>query len=271
MAGLPFEPEAFAEMVAQLLRDRQPDFAVDLTGPRELLVNGRRLDLENLFRMVNNEPMRGSEIIEHYIEQLFASDAARVMSMSLDFARTRIMPRIQPDTIFDHLHREQVAHVPFVNGTAIVFVTDLPQLTVSITTEQVVKWGLCVEELDLIARENIDRYAPELDVQFVDSREGGKAAILGHHDGYDAARLLMSDLHHRLSGHLGGDFYVATPARDMFVALSLGPERFVRRLQSRVEQDYRRLPYPITSELFYVTRDGIAGTRPESDESRDAA
>ena len=38
------------------------------------------------------------------------------------------------------LDREQVAHVPFVNDTSIVFVIDLPQLTVSITTEQMIRW-----------------------------------------------------------------------------------------------------------------------------------
>jgi hypothetical protein len=27
-----------------------------------------------------------------------------------------------------------------------------------------------------------------------------------------------------------------------------------------VDQDYIRLPYPITNKLFYVTRDGVAGT-----------
>lgn len=272
MAGLPREPQAFAEMVAQLLRDRQPEFTIDLTGPREILVNGRRLDLENLFRMVNNEPDRSGEIIEHYIEQLFASDAARVMTMALDFAKPRIMPRIQPESIFEHLAREQVAHVPFVNGTVVVFVTDLPQMTVSITTEQVVRWNMTMDEIDAISRENLERYAPELDVQFVESKEGGRAAILGHHDGYDAARLLMSDLYERLAPHLGGtDFLVATPARDMFVALSRGPERFVRRLHNRVEQDYKRLPYPITSDLFYVTRDGIAGGLDLSKDFRDAA
>ncbi len=38
--------------------------------------------------------------------------------MTLDFARPRIMPRIQPESIFRHLSREQVAHVPFVNDTS---------------------------------------------------------------------------------------------------------------------------------------------------------
>ena len=174
MPTMPREPEAFAEAVASMLRKLQPEFAIDLVGPRELLVNGRRLDLENLYRMVNHEPVRGQEIVEHYLDQLFAGDSLQISSMSIDFARPRIMPRIQPVSIFRHLSREQVAHVPFVNNTVIVFVTDLPQMTVSITTEQLVRWKLCPEELELISRENLEGYAPELEIQVVESKEGAR-------------------------------------------------------------------------------------------------
>jgi uncharacterized protein YtpQ (UPF0354 family) len=248
-----------------MLRRLQPEHAVDLVGPRELVVDGRRLDLENLYRLVNHDADHGQEIVEHYLEQLFAGDAMSLSAASFDFARPRIMPRIQPDSIFQHLARQQVAHVPFVNGTVIVFVIDLPQMTVSITTEQIIRWGVTPEELEAIARANLDQYVPELEMQVVESKEGGRAAIMAEQDGYDAARLLLSGLFGRLARQLGGDFYVATPARDMFVALSPHPDPFVKRLKSRVRQDFRRLPYPITSELFYVTRDGVAGTEEEAE------
>lgn len=260
MSSMPQEPEAFAEQVAFLLKRLQPDYAIDLTGPRELIVNGRRLDLENLFRLVNHDPERGTEIVEHYLDQLFSGEAAAVGNMSFDSVRTRIMPRIQPETIFNHLCREQVAHVPYVNNTAIVFVIDLPQMTISVTTEQMVRWGVCPEDLDELARQNLRGQSSELELQVVTSREGGKAIIVAEQDGYDAARLLLENLHARLAPRLGGDFYVATPARDMFVAISPKPDPFIRRLRGRVVDDYRRLPYPITSELFLVTRDGVAGT-----------
>ncbi len=261
MSSLPHEPEAFAEHVASLLRRLQPALTVERSGPRELIINGRRLDLENLYRMVNHEPDRGAEIVEHYLAQLFAGDASHLSAMSLEFVRPRIMPRIQPETIFQHLTREMVAHVPFVNDTVIVFVIDLPQMTVSITTEQMVRWNLCADELDRIARENLDRYAPTMEMQVVESKEGGRAVILAEQDGYDAARVLLSGLFNRLAPRLGGDFLVALPARDMFLAMTPSPEPFVHRLRDRIEHDYRRLPYPITSDLFYVTRDGVAGTK----------
>ncbi len=259
MPGMPGEPDAFAQQVADLLREIKPECEVELTGPRELLVNGRRLDLENVYRMVSTEPDRKSEIVRHYLGQLFATEAESVASMSLEFARPRIMPRIQPVSIFEHLDEQMVAHVPFVNDTVVVFVTDLPQMTVSITTEQMLRWGVDIEDVEEFAIENLDRYAPELEIQFVESKEGGKAAIISEQDGYDAARLLLPGLYRRLASHLGGNFYVAIPARDMFVALSDQPEEFVERVAERVAADHKRLPYPITSEFYYATLDGIAG------------
>ncbi len=260
MSNMPMEPEAFAEQVADLLKRMQPGYAIAMVGPRELLVNGRRLDLENLYRMVSNEPSRGMEIVEHFLDQLFTGDGLDMNDMPYELVRSRVMPRIQPESIFEHLSRDLVAHVPFVNDTVIVFVTDLPQMTVSITTEQMVKWGVDADELDRLSRANLRAYAPGLEFQIIESKEGGRAVILAEQDGYDAARLLLDDLHQKLSARLGGDFYVATPARDMFIAMSLGPGEFVDRLRARVEDDYGRMPYPISRELFYVTRDGVAGT-----------
>ncbi len=260
MASMPTEPEAFAEQVARLIERMQPGYRIDRVSPKELLVNGRRLDLENLLRMVAHEPDRGTDIVEHFLDQLFTGETLDVGDTPFETAKARIMPRIQPESIFQHLSRELVAHVPFVNDTVVVFVMDMPHMTVSITTEQVARWGITVEQLDELARENLELYAPELDMQVIESAEGGRAVIVAEQDGYDAARLLLGDLHRKLATRLGKDFYVATPARDMFIAMSCEPVGFVRRLQDRVEEDFSRLPYPITKDLFLVTRDGVAGT-----------
>jgi len=257
---MPKESDAFVEHVVKLIKRMQPEFSINRVTPNELHVNGRRLDLENLYRMVAHEPERGTDIVEHFLDQLFMGDHVEVNDIPLEQAKARIMPRIQPISIFEHLTESLVAHVPFVNDTVIVFVLDMPHMTVSITMDQVIRWGITIEDLDDLARENLDLYAPELDMQVIESAEGGKAVIVAEQDGYDAARLLMGDLHAKLAHHLGPDFYVATPARDMFIALSCDPDSFVQRLCDRVSEDFTRLPYPITKDLFLVTQDGIAGT-----------
>ncbi len=261
MAHMPREPEAFGEHVARILKRHYPDRTIELVGPLDLILSGKHLGLENLYRMVLHEPDRGVEMVENYLERLIEGDTLSCMPLPLSVAKPRIMPRIQPLTIFEHLDREQVAHVPFVNDTVVVFVLDMPQMTVSITVEQMLRWGLQVDDLDTISRENLDSYAPDLQIQLVDSSEGGRAAIVSQQDGYDAARLLLDSLHDRLAPQLNGDFYAAAPARDMFLAMTCDPDEFVERLRHRVEQEYKRLPYPITDELFVVTRDGVAGTK----------
>jgi uncharacterized protein YtpQ (UPF0354 family) len=260
MAGFPLQPEAFAEQVLAILVRNHPERQAALIAPLAIVVDGRPLNLDNLHRMVARDPQRGVEIVEHYLDRVIEGDALSTTPVPLPVAMPRIMPRIQPESIFEHLDREQVAHVPFVNGTVIVFVLDMPQMTVSITTEQMIRWRLDTDDLERIARENLSRYSPNLEVQVVESPEGGKAAIVAEQDGYDAARLLLDGIHRQLAPQLGGDFYVATPARDRFLAISAEPRRFLDRLQERAQEEFRRLPYPITTNLFLVTRDGVAGT-----------
>lgn len=259
-SGFPLQPEAFSEQVLAILARNHPDRPAAIVGPLAIMIDGRPLNLENLHRMVARDPKRGVEIVEHYLDRVIEGDAMSNTPIPLAVAMPRIMPRIQPEAIFDQLDREQVAHLPFVNGTVVVFVLDMPQMTVSITTEQMIRWRLDADELDRIARENLARYSPHLQVQVVESPEGGRAAIVAEHDGYDAARLLLSRIHRQLAPQLGGDFFVATPSRDRFLAISAEPKQFLDRLQERAEQEYRSLPYPITTSLFLVTRDGVAGT-----------
>lgn len=271
MSAMPPTSELFSQAVREFAETRWPGKRVQLAAPLLLVVDGRHLGLENLWRTVQRTPEEWRTTMESHLERVMEGDQLANTDLPFTAARPRIMPRIQPEAIFETLDREQVAHVPWVNGTVIVFVLDMPKYTVSLSTEQMVRWGVSGDNLEELARENLQRYAPELEIQVVRSSEGGRAAIIALHDGYDAARLLLGDLHQRLASHLGTSFYVAAPARDMFVAMTDGPEPFLQRLRSRAEEEYKRMPYPICADLFLVTRDGVAGTRDENSSSRQAA
>ncbi len=261
MTFMPREPEAFGEQVVQILRRHFPDREVQLAGPMDLSLDGRHLGLDNLYRMVHTDPNRGTDIVEEFLYQLLESDQLSQSPLPYSMAKPRIMPRIQPCSIFEQLDKEQVAYQPFVNDTVILYVIDMPNMTVSITIEQILRWGIPVDELDSIARSNLASYHSNLKLQIVEARNGGRAAIFNMQDGYDAARLLLDSLWTRLAPEFSGNFYVATPARDLFMAISCNPDGFVDKLQERITRDFKRMPYPISSDLFLVTRDGVAGTR----------
>lgn len=260
MARMPREPEAFGEQVARILERHYPDRPAELAGPLELILNGKRLGLENLYRMVLFDPDRGVEIVENYLEHLIEGDSLTTTPLPLSVAKPRIMPRIQPESIFQHLDSQLVVHQPFVNETVVLYVIDMPHLTVSITVEQMLKWGADVEEIDSLARRNLAAYSEELKLRIIEASSGGRAAVFQENDGYDASRLLLGSLHGRLAPVLGPNFLVAAPARDAFLAVTSNPEEFAQRVHQRVEIDYKRLPYPITDRFFLVTMDGIAGT-----------
>lgn len=257
---LPHDPEPFTEAVASILRQTRPEVRVEVSGPFRLTVDGRLMQLENLHRMVEQSGEEGAAVVRSYLDRVMEGDSIGATPIPLAVARPRIMPRIQPESIFETVDREQVAHVPWVNGTVIVFVIDMPEVTVSVSTEQMVRWGLQPDDLDMIARRNLVRYRPRMEMQMISSKDGGRAAFVSLRDGYDAARILMEGLHSRLANELGGNFLVATPARDVFLAISDGPASFVERVKERVTRDFERMPYPITTDFFIVTRDGVAGT-----------
>ena len=141
MSHMPREPEAFSEQVVQILRRHFPDRGVELVGPMDLFLDGRHLGLDNLYRIVNSNPDRGAEIVEDFLYQLLEGDQLTQLPLPYSMAKSKIMPRIQPNTIFDQLDREQVAHIPFVNETSVLYVLDMPRMTVSITTEQMLRLG----------------------------------------------------------------------------------------------------------------------------------
>jgi uncharacterized protein YtpQ (UPF0354 family) len=114
-----------------------------------------------------------------------------------------------------------------------------------------------VEELDELARRNLAAQDPALELKVFRGDEG-VAALFNTGDGYDASRLLLNHLYPQLAPELGGNFLVAIPTRDVFVAFPTEPDQFVGRLKQRIAADYRKLPYPITDDLFLVTLDGVA-------------
>lgn len=258
--------EPFNEFVCRILRRVFPGRPVLVLSPMAIELGGRECRLVDLWRAVRQDQDMAKEIVEHYFRCLVEGDEEGYRTLSVaPFAaiRHRIMPRIQPLAMFGGVNPDRLAHVPFVNDTVVLFVVDFPHVTVSIRTEELVRWGVDPEELEGIARENLSRYLPRMEVKIVKGSEGGRAALISAHDGYDAARILLNRLYEKLSPELGNDFFVAIPIRDMFLAFTAEPKPFVHRIQERVYNDAARLPYPITPRLFLMTRDGVAGTEAE--------
>lgn len=259
---LPREPEALTEAVARIAEARPGHPTVKVTGRLELSIDSQLLDLSELYWMAHEGGGPSQHEIQHFIDAHISATRLSALNLPFSAVAQRIMPRIQTEGFVASRHTQLVAHQPFVNGTAIVFVIDLPDADCLITTEQLIRWGIDIEELDRLARENLAGYQPHIEMR-VFGGDDGAAVMFNMGDTYDASRLLLYRLHERLAEELGGEFLAAIPARDLMLAMSMGPEPFVDQLHTVVRQDHRRLPHPITDDLFLVTYDGVAGWAPE--------
>lgn len=259
MSRLPSNLEEFDKYVADYVGKTYPQFPHHIAGSKSSIVAELRVDLENLFRMVTREPGRGYEIMQTYLAHTFESLLSSHLDDCFDTARANIFPRVFPLSRLEHLDKARVVRVDYSNKCFVGFVRDHPKGTISLTTDRLKQWNLSIESLEQLALENLSRKTDNVNIEFVESEEGGKAAIIAPKDGLAAARLLLPRLHERLAPCLGERFYAAIPYRDLLLTLTQNPQKFVDKMRDRVKHDYATVPCPITPDFFLVTRDGVAG------------
>src|SRR3989344_947102 len=95
-------PEVFGERAAACLRAMHPEYSIELNGQKSLLVNGRRLDIEELYRICAQDKERDTaNVIKNYFTNLFDMSEVGIGRLPLASVRHLIMPRIQSVNIFD--------------------------------------------------------------------------------------------------------------------------------------------------------------------------
>jgi len=256
----PLTPQVLIDLVVEAYGELKPDAVIERTGVMGLFVDGSYLPLENLWRMVQMKPTEATALVFRYLEAILSSE----QTVNGDVAawcevKPRIMPRIQPITIFGQLARELITARPFVNDTVVTFVCDSPHSTVSLRREQIDEWGITIEEIDEIASTNLARHN-RIEIEVRRDSSGGKTVMIGGSDGYNSSRILHREFRERIAWELGSTFYVGIPSRDTFIAFSAGSDEFVEAMKIRLRLAYARLPYPICPHPFLATPDGIAGT-----------
>lgn len=259
---IPKEPEAFTEMVAKRFGKELKRVEVQITGPLELLVDGYRVDLDDLHRALRHDQIEAEAeaMLQSFIDAFVGTQRLMDTSLPFDMVKPRILPQIRSLDKMRHAAPDQLVAQPFVNDTFIIYMIDLKDSAGPVSTEQLIRWGVDADELDHIARMNLAACQPGLEVQLF-RNDDTTAALFNTGDGYDASRLLLDQLHPKLSPEMGGNFLVAIPTRDVFIAFPDKPSVFLDKLRQRIRSDFKVLPYPITSDLFLVTMDGVAPWR----------
>jgi len=258
---MPSDEGLFTLECASVIHQLKPELDVEPIGPLSLSIGGKKLDLHNLYKIALSSSNR-QEVIRIYLEQILEADDIFANDIKTDFlsVRSQLYPRIQHKSIFNEIDSNSIAYTDWVNDCVICYVMDYPQMTVSVSTEQLVYWDLDIDDIHKVALHNLSKTMNNIEVQYVTMKDQDEAIVISTEDGYDASRILTTELYEAIASQFHGDFYVGLPSRDILFAVPVKgtSSSFLKKVKMNMVKDYRSLPYPITPSLFYVTMDGVA-------------
>lgn len=251
--------EQFVQRVLRRVRLRFP--LVKLARAAEdsftLLINGNLAHLEHLYRASLLEPSDLAHHVDRWIvEMLRAGENIPDRDTPYQSVKDRIYPVILAER--GHYPHVERAASPFVAGLRIAYGLDGDRMISYLPDALFLRWGVSLEELHEQALANLTARSRELQGYASPDEEGRPSLVVFQTlDGYDASRVLLPELHRRLSEHLGSPFVAAIPNRDVLLCFRDDPAT-VQRLHAQVKKDHRQMPHQITERLLLVTADGIA-------------
>ena len=256
---------SLSEKVQEIISKLYPSFNIKTINDEDITINGSRLSISDLNRILDHVKEEEHEcVLKLYISQILNDDNFICQTSSWDDVVGHIMPRIHHESLFEKSDSRQVVHSDWVNDCVIVYVYDSPRTCVSLTMDQLKRWNVSLDDVEYIARGNIEEqtdFYTDFKVRTVKDEEG-HLLIFNKNDGYASSRILCDTLWGIASPIMGREFLAAIPTRDTFCLCSLDNKRLRNRFLKRTCDDYATLPYRITNEMFLVTRDGIAPWRP---------
>jgi uncharacterized protein YtpQ (UPF0354 family) len=228
----------------------------------ELTVNHGGPDLqfgfnfENYYRLYLDQPDGLDKIIDSFGAALYTMRDQMPTAQRVPLGT--LLPQIKNAQFFKEHGTAggKLARRPLVADLYVVYVADNPTTMRFIFESDIKHMGWTVDRLHQIALENLAQKAAN--TNYVMAGEGEKMLIISQtRDSYDAARILLPDLHAHLAEYLPGPTLFGIPNRDFLVTLGDTDKKFVREIAGMVRNDFQSQPQPISPQLFAIVNGKI--------------
>lgn len=254
-------PEAFADRVVQLARDRFPLLECQRESELCLRLGSSQVNLHNFYRTYQKSPERFEEIV---LPALTA--AVRVQEWGkeqaeppLDDVADRIMPMLYPEAAWDESF-ESFVSTPWVGGLVIAYVVDDAETYWYVSQPLLDRWEISEEELHERALRNLDLYFEDKPMEYMVAGEEDDPSLLmpGRADAYNSVRLLSERFHEKLRGLFGAQCVIGIPNRDFLIAVSLNCQDTLEQIREKVRDDHASMDHALCDRLLLVSPDGVS-------------
>ncbi len=264
----PLDADSFTQMAAHVYSRVIEGGQAVVRKPLELGTGGSSLlRLENAYVTYldahDHDPATdAAEMLHHWFERLWGSSSEKLG----DFPEVRglIYPVLKPAS-FARDVAIPVLRRPLIEGDLeILMAVDTGRTLRFLSEEDLKQWpGVSLDDVFFYARENLLALCRDMPLSLLSNVDGRpSAAIISTGDNYDASKVILPDLYHKLAEVLGPEIAVGVPNRDFMIAFSLEDEEMVRNIAQQVREDAQHRPYAISGRIYRLSESGLEPYQP---------
>jgi uncharacterized protein YtpQ (UPF0354 family) len=209
-------------------------------------------DLDNFYSAYARDRTRLDIIVSNFVSATLGLTPRREVS---DFAALadRVYPMLKPIEVLATVRERELpmlAYREFLADLIITYVIDEQRSVAFINEDHLDRWGVDVQEVHTRAITNLGRRTRE-QVDYTVAGEGEQRIfIFNSADGYDATRLLLTDVLSAWARELPGHLVIGIPNRDFMIGFSDANSEILQRIAQQVQADAAAREYGITDQLF---------------------
>lgn len=218
-----------------------------------LRVQGRDVatDVATFYAAYINNPDHLDMIVQTFVRSLLDAQPDRTDHSYASLAE-RVYPMLKPISILASVRERSLpmlVYREFLADLIIAYVIDESRSVTYINEDHLARWDIGAHELHEQALHNLQRRTET--TNFITAGEGTQRLfIFNSNDGYDATRLLLTDVLAQWAAQVSGNLLIGVPNRDFLIAFGDSDQDVVQAVAQQVQSDAAQRDYGLTEQLF---------------------
>lgn len=211
-------------------------------------------ELEHFYHAYRRSPAQLGSILES-LEAAVRSFAPDRGPQLWDELEDRIYPMIKPVEMLAEVAERnlpQLVYRPFMADLIICYVIDEPESVAFVNEEHLKTWGVLESTLYTRAVDNLRVKTLRPGTAQVYGEGAEMLFIYAAMDGYDAARILLTEIMAEWDAIVPGRLVIGIPNRDFLVGFSDANPAILQRMALQIAQDATQRDYGLTDQLWTV-------------------
>lgn len=223
----------------------EPGFGLNVNVSEQNGLDTVQLVLGDAYEQYTSDPDRQDEIVDGLVQEAVRRMEEGNSKRSFSEVSGRLMPMLKRRVDVSRIQNDP-AVMRFDDLDVVYAVQGDHYFTVA-TKDDLDRWGKSVDEIDSLARSNLERQTNKDQKLLCEPSGGQKLCGWASGDGYDATRMLVPGLRRQIVKELGGPAVYAVPLESVFVALT---RKYAPVIKGKVLQEFTTGKNPLSPDLF---------------------